>query len=368
MESKVYMFDLHVAEKKNNKQNKLKKLMEIDDFKNIFNKDDITAIKIHFGEKGNDGYIKPTYVRTIVDKLRENQVKPFLTDTNTLYTGMRKNSVDHLNTAIYNGFAYSVVNAPIIIADGINSQNYENIEINKKHFKSVKIASDILEANSMVVMSHFKGHVLAGFGGALKNLAMGCAPAIGKREQHEVWPEVIEEKCVACGLCIENCPKNAIKLIDNIANINLEKCIGCGECVNVCTSDAIKMDWEVEIRDFLEKISEYAYGAVENKKDKVLYINFLLNITPDCDCAPWSDHPIVPDIGILASRDPVALDKASLDLVNKQKGFKSSKLKSNFKSGEDKFKGLNPKIDNEAQLIHAEEIGLGTRNYNLIEI
>ncbi len=368
MKSKVYKYNLRARGKKDNKANKLKRILDIEEFRNVFQKDEISGIKIHFGEKGNDGYINPTYVRVVVDKIKKYGVKPFLTDTNTLYTGKRKNSVDHINTAVYNGFAYSTVNAPIIIADGINSQNYENIKIDKKHFENVKIASDILEADSMVVMSHFKGHILAGFGGAIKNLAMGCAPEIGKRDQHDVWPEVIEEKCIGCGLCLENCPREAITLKKGKASIDLKKCIGCGECVNVCQEEAIDMDWEVEIKDFLERMSEYAYGSVLNKKDKVLYINFLMDITPDCDCTPWSDHPIVPDIGILASKDPVALDKASLDLVNNQQGFENSKLNDNFKPGEDKFKGLNPKIENILQLKHAEEIGLGTMNYDIIDM
>ncbi|TYB31437.1 MAG: DUF362 domain-containing protein [Candidatus Mcinerneyibacterium aminivorans] len=368
MKSKVYMFNLRARGEADNKANKLNRIMDIEEFKQIFNKDELTGIKIHFGEKGNDGYINPTYVRVIVDKLKKLGVKPFLTDTNTLYTGERKNSVDHINTAIYNGFSYATVNAPVIIADGINSQNYRDIKINKKHFDNVKIASDILESDSLVVMSHFKGHILAGFGGAIKNLAMGCAPEIGKRAQHAVWPEVIEEKCIGCGLCAENCPKEAITIENAKAKIDLSKCIGCGECVNVCQEEAIDMDWDVEIKDFLERLSEYAYGAVLDKKEKVVYINFLMNITPDCDCTPWSDHPIVPDIGILASKDPVALDKASLDLVNKQKGFQNSKLKDNHQPGADKFKGLNPKIENILQLKHAADIGLGKLEYDLIEM
>jgi len=251
----------------------------------------------------------------------------------------------------------------------LKSQNAAEVEIGLKHFNSVKIGSDIAAADSMIVMSHFKGHIVAGFGGAIKNLAMGCAPAVGKKEQHfRTSPHVVGEKCVACGKCVEVCPVGASALVGEVSMIEPNICISCGQCMEACPSGAIDINWEHDIPELLECVTEYAYGAVKGKKNRVGYINFLLKITPDCDCVPWSDAPIVPDIGILASTDPVALDQASYDLVNKQKGLIGSSLHFNHEAGADKFRGAWPMVDGTHQLRYGEEIGLGSREYKLVEI
>jgi uncharacterized Fe-S center protein len=275
--------------------------------------------------------------------------------------------VDHLQTAIEHGFDYAVTGAPLVIADGILGDNEIAIEINLKHFKSVKIAGDIEKSDSMVVMSHFKGHGMSGFGGAVKNLAMGCATAFGKIEQHECAKPVIKGTCMACSKCIAICPEDAMSIIDQKSVIDYDRCIGCNFCLEACPDSVICLDFE-NMPLFIEKMTEYAYGAVKNKQNKVCYINFLMNITPDCDCVPWSDAPIVPDIGILASFDPVAIDAASADLINEQCGFKNSLLHHNFDKGEDKFKGIYEEIDGRIQLKYGEEIGLGSRDYELIKI
>jgi uncharacterized Fe-S center protein len=367
MTSKVYFSDFRSRSSRENKISKIRKLFKAGGFDDIISENDLTAIKLHFGEKGNDSYINPVFVRQIVDKVKQNGAKPFLTDTNTLYFGSRHNSVDHLQTAVLHGFNYAVVGAPIIIADGIRGDNEVDIEVNLKHFKSVKIAGDIEKSDGMVVMSHFKGHGMSGFGGAVKNLAMGCASVSGKLEQHECAKPLIGEKCMGCGKCIESCPVSAMCLEEEKSKINYEECIACNNCLLSCPESVIDLDWEM-IRPFIEKMTEYAYGAVKNKQNKVCYINFLMNITPDCDCVPWSDAPIVPDIGILASFDPVAIDAASTDLINEQCGFKNSLLHHNFDRGEDKFKGVYEKIDGQIQLKYGEEIGLGSMEYELIRI
>ncbi|HML06097.1 MAG TPA: DUF362 domain-containing protein, partial [Methanobacterium sp.] len=250
---------------------------------------------------------------------------------------------------------------------GITGENEIEIEINLKHFKTAKIAGDIEKSDAMVVLSHFKGHGMSGFGGAIKNLAMGCASPAGKLEQHECAKPVISEKCTGCGKCINACPVSVMSLEDGKSKINYEECIACSNCLMVCPESVIDLNWN-DIKPFIQKMTEYAYGAVKNKQDKICYINFLMDITPDCDCVPWSDSPIVPDIGILASNDPVALDTASYKLVNEQCGFEDSLLHHNHEKGEDKFKGLYEKIDGEIQMKYGQEIGLGSMDYELIKI
>jgi uncharacterized protein len=369
MASRVYFADLRARRPEESTISKIQKLFEEAGFVELLGVDDLTAIKIHFGEYGNDSYVNPVFVRQVVEKIRAAGAKPFITDTNTLYSGSRHNAVDHLITAIEHGFDYSVVRAPLIISDGLKSQNTSEVEIGLKHFKSVKIGSDIVAADSMIVMSHFKGHIVAGFGGAIKNLAMGCAPAAGKKDQHfRTSPHVVEENCIGCGNCVEVCPVGAASILGEVSRIEREICISCMQCMEACPSEAIDIDWEHDIPEFLECITEYAAGAIKGKEDRVGYINFLLKITPDCDCVPWSDAPIVPDIGILASKDPVALDQVSYDLVNRQKGLINSSLHSNHEKGADKFRGVWPKVDGTHQLKYGEKIGLGSQDYELVEI
>ena len=354
MKSKVYFAAAKAQRFRENKTNKVQKLYETVKPEGLFSKKQLVAIKLHFGELGNDTFLSPVFVRKIVDLVKAEGGKPFLTDTNTLYLGSRKNSVDHLETALRHGFGYEATNAPIIIADGLTDENYQEVTIDKKHFQKVFIAGAIEDAHSMVVLSHFKGHEMAGFGGAVKNLAMGCTNSRGKKEQHSTRPVVNPDKCIGCGECITVCPEDAIAMNNKKAVVDGDACIGCGECMTVCPVKAIVLNWSSELTDFTEKMVEYAYGAVKNKKGKVMYINFLLQITPDCDCVPWSDAVIVPDIGILASEDPVAIDQASLDLINQ--------------GGTDKFKLVHHHTLGELQLSYGEELGLGTRSYELIEI
>ena len=367
MTSKVYFAGIRASSEEESKGAKVEKLFEEAGFNDIISEEDLTGIKVHMGEKGNDTHISPVLVRKVIDKIKEYEGKPFVSDTNTLYTGERHNAVDHLRTAVEHGFCYSVLGAPVMIADGLNGKDFEEVEINKKRFDKVKIANDFTSSDSMIVLSHFKGHDMAGFGGSIKNLAMGCAPPAGKKDQHAVVFESDDVECIACGECVANCPEGAISL-EETANIDVEKCIGCGECLTVCPVDAIETDWEAEMKPFNERMTEYAYGAIKDKKEDVGYINFLLDITPECDCVPWSDAPIVPDIGIIASKDPVAIDKASYDLVNEQPGFKDSYLERNFEPGEDKFKGMREETEEYVQIDYGEEIGLGSSEYELIEI
>ncbi len=362
------MADLRSKGNESNTVTKVKRLFDEAGLASIISKKDLTAIKLHFGERGSDAFINPIFVRQVVEKIKEGGANPFLTDSNTLYRGDRHNAVDHLINAIENGFDFSVVKAPLIIADGLKSKDVSWIDINGKHFQKVRIAANIAQADSMITMSHFKGHIMAGFGGAIKNLAMGGASAYGKMDQHSVRPEVIEKKCIGCRMCMKICPVNAHIYENGKVHIDKEICIGCGECIIVCPQEAIGLDWSSEIVPFQERMAEYAHGTTVGKEGRIGYFNFLTRISPQCDCFSWSDYPIVPDIGILASKDPVAIDKASFDLVNQQRGFKQSSLKSGWEPGENKFKGLKPEIDAEYTLRYAEELGMGSTEYELIKI
>jgi uncharacterized Fe-S center protein len=368
MKSPVYFASLRACSDHESTTAKVQRLFDKAGFAGLIGPHDKTAIKLHFGEPGNDGFISPVYVRQVVEKVKACGALPFLTDTNTLYLGSRSNAVEHIGAAILHGFDYAVAGAPVIIADGLNGKNIRRVEIHKKHFAEVSIAGDIAAADSLIVLSHFKGHIVSGFGGAIKNLGMGCASPAGKRAQHNARLFTIPEKCTGCAACMKVCPGNALTVKKKKSAIDRELCIGCFECMHACPEHAIDIDWETEIPDFMERMVEYAYGAVQGKENKAGFMNFLIRITPDCDCFPFSDAPIVPDIGILASKDPVAIDAASFDLVNQQQGLRDSLLTAHHDQGGDKFRGVHPQTDGYRQVRYAEEIGMGNRSYNLIKI
>ena len=368
MSEKVYFTDLRARSRNTGRPAKVRKLFDAAGFSSLIEKRDLTAVKLHFGERGGDAFIHPIFVRQIVEGIIGSGGKPFLTDSNTLYSGSRHNAVDHLVNAIEHGFDYSVVRAPLIIADGLRSTDVKWTEINGKHFGRVRISSGIANADSMIVLSHFKGHIMAGFGGAVKNLAMGGASAYGKMDQHSVRPEVNQGKCIGCMACVEVCPVDAHVVEGGKVRIDKERCIGCGECLVVCRQEAIDLDWSSEIVPFQERMAEYALGCASNFDGRVGYMNFVIRVSPECDCFSWSDYPIVPDVGILASRDPVALDRACYDLVNAQKGFENSALRGAFEPGEDKFRSMKPEMDPLYTLRYAEELGLGSMDYEMITV
>ncbi len=366
--STVFLARMRIRNPEENNDVKIQTLCKAAGLPAIIDEDDLTAIKLHFGELGNDTFIKPVFVRSVVDVIRKFEGKPFLTDTNTMYIGSRHNAADHLTTAIRHGFAYAVADCPVIIADGLKGNNYREVPISGNHFKTVKIAQDIADADAMVVLTHVKGHALAGFGGAIKNLAMGCAPPVGKRDQHQgMQAEVNESRCVGCGYCVTQCPFDAIHM-GKKAVVDKSVCYGCSACLQVCPEQAISFNWERDVPRFLERMAEYALGAVTGLTDKVLYISFLMDITPDCDCVPWSDAPIVPDIGFLVSTDPVAIDAASLDLINQERGLACSSLHCHHEPGENKFTGVWDYVEGAYILEYAEKIGLGSRTYELVEL
>ncbi len=368
MKSPVYFADVR-AKPNVSLVDKVKGLLEAVDLAGRVKERGFVAVKLHFGETGNTAYVRPVFVRKIVDFIKEAGGHPFLTDANTLYVGTRSDSVAHLKAAILNGFTYAVVDAPLIIADGLRGGNEKAVTVNLKQFKRVYIASEIVRADAIVSVAHFKGHELSGFGGTIKNLGMGCASRKGKLAQHStVSPKVKRKKCEGCGDCVEYCAQKAISLVDEKAKIDRKKCVGCGECIIVCPNQAIQIQWDQAIPAFLENMVEYTAGVLKGKKDSATFLNFITQVSPACDCYPHNDAPIVPDIGIVASTDPVAIDQASADLVNNAEGLKNSSLTKNFKPGEDKFRAIYPNTDWKIQLEYAEAIGLGTRAYDLVSI
>jgi uncharacterized Fe-S center protein len=377
MKSPVFFSDLKVESGKT-LLDKLDILLDRVDLKGKIRERDLVAIKLHFGEKGNTAYVRPIFLRRVVDRVKQYKGKPFLTDTNTLYRGTRSEAVSHLTTAFENGFTESVVNAPILIADGLRGNSAVRVRIDKPIFKTVSIAREIYMTDVLIAVTHFKGHELSGFGGALKNLGMGCSSREGKLSQHSnISPQVKGKACKGCERCLTGCAQAAISMQppsssaetkQSVALIDPKKCVGCGECILTCPSGAIQIQWNESIPIFQKKMVEHAYGAVHKKKGKALYLNFLTQISPACDCYGYSDTPIVNDIGILSSENPVAIDQASVDMVNKEEGNRSSKLSKNWKPEGDKFRAIYPEVDWNIQLAYGEEIGMGTREYELVKI
>ena len=301
-------------------------------------------LKVHFGEKGNNTYIKSNNFAGMINYLKEKEIESAFIETNVLYRGERTTREKHIKLALEHGFK----ELPIIIADGEHGEDFEEVEVNQKNLSKCKIGKEIANKKQIIVISHFKGHVLAGFGGAIKQLGMGCSSRGGKLAQHaNSIPKISSSKCIACNACAKKCPENAI-VINKKAKIDKVKCVGCASCMAICPNDAISNSWLASIsKTFNERLAEYAYAAAKDKNN--IYITFAFNITKNCDCEGHSMKPIVDDVGIFASTDPVAIDKACLDMIDKING------KTVFRRGR-------------YTLNYAEKIGLGSKQYELVEI
>lgn len=356
--SKVWKINLSKNADINELKEKTTKILEASNLLKIISKNKLVGVKQHFGEKGNEGYIKPEVTKVVLNKIKERLGKPLLIETNTLYHGERSNTYNHLKIAYEHGFNYENVGAPIVIMDGLNGQIQRGVEINGKHFKEVYVASDIPFFDSMIVLSHVKGHIMAGIGGAIKNMAMGLASRAGKLAQHaDFKPSLNKKKCVGCGMCSRFCEHHAIEVKDKEWHFDAKKCAGCGECYTACPKEAISFNWAGSDDVFQEKLAEYAFGAIKEHREnkKTAFINYIYHITAKCDC-DGSDNPVLfPDVAILASDDPVAIDKASYDLT-----------KEIF--NKDIFKEFWPYTNPLRQLEHACELGLGNLEYKIEEI
>lgn len=365
MAADVWFADLRSGHREN-LFDKLQRLLAKAGLAKIVKPGDLTAIKLHFGEKGGHAYVRPVFIRKIVEQIKQAGGKPFLTDSTTLYPGQRKEAVSALCCGIQNGFAYAVVDAPLVVSDGLRGTSARRVQIDGELLDSTDIGIEILEADVLLTVSHFKCHELTGFGGAIKNLGMGCSSRAGKLEQHSsVAPVVAAELCNLCQACLQACVHDAISFLEASAKIDPDKCAGCSRCITICEQKAIQIQWNEQAEKVMRKMAEYALGAVSGKQQKQLYVNFITQVSPSCDCYGHSDAAIVPDIGILASTDPVALDQACADLVNQAQGLPGTALSSGHEPGGDKFRGVHPDIDWETTLQHAEKVGLGSTAYQL---
>ena len=362
--------------KVNNNENliqKLHRLMKTAGFENIDFEDKFAAIKIHFGEYGNLAFLRPNYAKVVVDYVKQQGGKAFLTDCNTLYVGSRKNALDHMDTAYLNGFSPLQTGCHVIIADGLKGSDEQLVPINLEYVKEAKIGRAIMDADVFISLSHFKGHEEAGFGGALKNIGMGCGSRAGKMEQHcDGKPTVNPDECIGCGACSRICAHGAPVIENKKAHIDHDKCVGCGRCLALCPKNAVKPVYQDSVKLLNYKMAEYAYAVLKDRPN--FHVTLICDVSPFCDCHSENDIPIIPNVGMLASFDPVALDQACVDLCNKQPVIAGSRLEEHLhKYGEtdhnhEHFHMNHPDAEWESCLEHAQEIGIGTREYKLIQI
>ena len=358
MASKVYFIQASVSEGERAISEKARRLFQAGGFESCFRRNDFTAVKVHVGEDVNNTYVKAPCLKGLVQELVKLKTKPFITDTSTLYTGRRHNAIDHTTLAVERGFGVEGLGIPFIAPDGLFGTAETIVRIDGELDKEVSIAADIVRCQSMLSIAHFTGHCAACAGATLKTLGMGCSSRKGKMRQHAVLkPQVKRGKCTRCGECQSHCPADAISLDDVQAHIDRDKCIGCAECVAVCRFDAVQYDWRQENEILQKSVAEHALGVMKGKEGRAAFFNFLVSMTRDCDCFDRADMPIMTeDIGILASTDPVAVDRAAIDLVESRAGRKLPDLIG------------NAELEWRTQIEHAVKIGLGSADYERIEM
>lgn len=365
--SKVYFTDMHATLKENLLQ-KLARLIKTAGIGSIdFNKK-YTAIKMHFGEPGNLAYLRPNFAKTTADIIKELGGKPFLTDCNTLYVGGRKDALDHLDTAYLNGFSPFSTGCHVIIGDGLKGTDDVLVPVHGgEYVKEAKIGHAIMDADVFISLTHFKGHESTGIGGTLKNIGMGCGSRAGKMEMHSSGkPHVSSKNCIGCGTCVKNCAHDAITITEHKASIDHSKCVGCGRCIGACPMDAVKPDSDHSNEILDKKIAEYVYAVLNGRPN--FHISLVVDVSPYCDCHSENDIPIVPDVGMFASFDPVALDVACADAVNRQPAIPGSLLEKNGCSHHDHFTDVSPATDWRITIDHAVKLGIGSSEYELITI
>ncbi len=373
--AKVYFTDFRTPYGGDTMPGKLKKLIRKAGIAQLNLEGQFVAIKIHFGELGNVSYLRPNYARAVVDVVKELGGKPFLTDCNTLYPGSRKNALEHLYCAWENGFTPLTVGCPILIGDGLKGTDDIEVPVRGgEYVKNAKIGRALMDADVIISMTHFKGHETTGFGGALKNLGMGCGSRAGKKEQHNNGKAYVQQEiCRGCRRCMRECANNGLVFDPETRKMHVDKehCVGCGRCVGACNFDAIDFEDPNSNQMLNYRIAEYAKAVVDGRPQ--FHISLVMDISPNCDCHVENDAPILPDVGMFASFDPLALDQACVDACMKCEPLPNSQLGEHmrdphFVDHHDHFTNSTPESEWQSCLSHAEKIGLGTRDYELIRL
>lgn len=333
------------------------------------------AIKMHFGELGNLGFLRPNYARAVADVVKSLGGKPFLTDCNTLYPGSRKNALEHLYCAWENGFTPMTVGCPILIGDGLKGTDDVEVPVEGgEYVTAAKIGRAVMDADIFISLSHFKGHETTGFGGAIKNIGMGCGSRAGKKEQHSNGKPVIDpEACRGCKRCLKECANDGLVFneLTRKMEVDTEHCVGCGRCIGACNFDAIAFATDAATKELNCRMAEYTKAVIDGRPN--FHISLVMDISPNCDCHAENDAPILPDIGMFCSFDPLALDQACVDACLRQQPLPGSQLYDNmhqegFCDHHDHFVNSTPESEYKTCLEHAAKIGIGSREYELIEM
>ena len=354
---------------------KLKRLIKAAGIGDIDMDGKFVAVKMHFGELGNLSFLRPNYARAVVDVVKEFGGVPFLTDCNTLYPGSRKNAIEHLYCAWENGFTPMTVGCPIIIGDGLKGTDDIEVPVEGgEYIDKAKIGRAVMDADIFISLSHFKGHETTGFGGAIKNIGMGCGSRAGKKAQHmNGQPEIDHELCRGCRACLRECANDGLSFDESTRkmSINTQNCVGCGRCIGACNFDAIAFANYAATKDLNCRMAEYTKAVIQNRPN--FHVSLIVDVSPNCDCHAENDAPILPNIGMFASFDPLALDQACVDACLKATPLPNSQLaeameKEDFCDHHDHFENTTPNSEYKTCLAHAEKIGLGTRDYESVVV
>lgn len=354
---------------------KLKRLIKAAGIGDIDMDGKFVAVKLHFGELGNLSFLRPNYARAVVDVVKEFGGVPFLTDCNTLYPGSRKNAIEHLYCAWENGFTPMTVGCPIIIGDGLKGTDDIEVPVEGgEYIDKAKIGRAVMDADIFISLSHFKGHETTGFGGAIKNIGMGCGSRAGKKAQHmNGQPEIDHELCRGCRACLRECANDGLSFDESTRkmSINTQNCVGCGRCIGACNFDAIAFANYAATKDLNCRMAEYTKAVIQNRPN--FHVSLIVDVSPNCDCHAENDAPILPNIGMFASFDPLALDQACVDACLKATPLPNSQLaeameKEDFCDHHDHFENTTPNSEYKTCLAHAEKIGLGTRDYEIVVV
>ena len=372
--SKVYFTDFRCALDES-PVDKLKRLIKTAGISHLDMEGKFVAIKMHFGELGNMSFLRPNYAKAVVDTVNSFGGKPFLTDCNTMYPGSRKNAIEHLYCAWENVFTPLSAGCPVIIGDGLKGTDEIAVPVaGGEYVKEAKIGRAIMDADIFISLTHFKGHEMTGFGGAIKNIGMGCGSRAGKKEQHSDGKPIIDaSECRGCKRCLKECANGGLVFDEGTKKmtVNLENCVGCGRCITACNFYAINFAQDAAIKDLNRRMAEYAKAVIYGRPN--FHISIIRDVSPICDCHPGNDTPILPNIGMFASFDPLALDQACVDACLKEKPLPNTQLtdemgKPDFHDHGDYFENTTPNSEYKTCLAHAEKIGLGNREYEIVTV